>query len=98
MTPDTTCLVELFLLDTFALRRRGQPLQIAASGERLLALLALHGRPASRKTVAGKLWPEKPDDRAAGNLRSVLWRMPPGLIEAMGTHLALAVHSSFSGN
>jgi DNA-binding SARP family transcriptional activator len=92
VTSDTTCLVELFLLDTFALRGRGQPLQIGASGERLLALLALHGRQASRRTVAGKLWPEKPDDRAAGNLRSVLWRMPPGLIETTGTHLALAVH------
>jgi DNA-binding SARP family transcriptional activator len=92
VTPDITCLVELSLLDTFALRRLGQPLQIAANGERLLALLALHGRLASRRTVAGKLWPEKPDSRAAGNLRSVLWRMPPGLVEATGTDLALAAH------
>ena len=92
MTPNTPCLVELSILDTFALRRLGQPLQVGASGERLLALLALHGRPASRKTVAGKLWPEKPDGRAAGNLRSVLWRVPAGLVEATGTHLALAAH------
>jgi DNA-binding SARP family transcriptional activator len=90
VTPDTTCLVELSLLDTFALRRLGRPLQIAASGERLLALLALHGRPASRRTVAGKLWPDKHDHRAAGNLRSVIWRLPPGLVEVTSTQVALA--------
>jgi DNA-binding SARP family transcriptional activator len=92
VTPEDSHSVELGLLGAFSLCRHGHPFRIAASGQRLLALLALHGGPASRKTRAGKLWPDKLDDRAAGNLRTVIWRLPPGLVEATGTHLALAAN------
>jgi DNA-binding SARP family transcriptional activator len=81
--------VELSLLGAFSLSRLGVPVRVAASGERLLALLALQVCPLSRRSVAGRLWPEKSDHRAAGNLRSVIWRLPAGLVEANGTLLLL---------
>ena len=47
--------------------------------------LALHDRPVLRAHVAGVLWPDSPQRRAAGNLRSALWRLarfPFRLLEA----------------
>lgn len=43
--------------------------------QHLLAYLALHGGSAARWQAAGRLWPDVPEERAAGNLRSVLWRL-----------------------
>jgi DNA-binding SARP family transcriptional activator len=43
--------------------------------QRLLVLLALQGGRVLRRQAAGLLWPEAGEDRAAGNLRSVLWRL-----------------------
>jgi DNA-binding SARP family transcriptional activator len=91
--PEDVYQVELSLLGAFALCRLGHEVRVNASGERLLALLALHAlhaRPVSRRIVAGTLWPEKPEERAAGNLRTVIWRLPAGLVEATATHLSLA--------
>lgn len=82
--------VELSLLGGFSLRRSGHPVPIGASGERLIAVLALRGRPANRRTVAGTLWPDKLQERAAGNLRTVLWRLPGGLVVGTTADLALA--------
>jgi DNA-binding SARP family transcriptional activator len=53
----------------------GRQVPIPASTERLLALLALHAQPLHRHYVSGMLWPDTADDRAAGNLRSSLWRV-----------------------
>jgi DNA-binding SARP family transcriptional activator len=42
---------------------------------RLLAYLALHPTGVDRRSAAGVLWPAVRDRRAAGNLRSALWRL-----------------------
>jgi DNA-binding SARP family transcriptional activator len=78
---------ELSLLGGFGARRSGQAVPVSTTGARLLAFLALRGRPATRRTVAATLWPEKLGERAVGNLRSVIWRLPTGLVETNGTHL-----------
>ena len=75
--------VELRLLDSFALRAGGDVVDLPSTGQRLVALVALHERPLTRDFAAGTLWPETPDTRAAGNLRSALWRvqkLAPGLL------------------
>jgi DNA-binding SARP family transcriptional activator len=61
------------------------------SSQRVIAFLALHRRPLRRVYVAGSLWPETSDGRAAASLRSALWRIkrPSGLIEASGEQLRL---------
>ena len=43
--------------------------------QRLLAFLAMNGGRVLRRRAAGLLWPEVEEERAAGNLRSVLWRL-----------------------
>ncbi len=63
------------------------------SAQRLLAFLALHERPLHRVYVAGTLWIDASEDRAAANLRSSLWRLhQPGykLVEATNLQLRLA--------
>jgi DNA-binding SARP family transcriptional activator len=85
-------LIRLSLLNTFELVRDGVPEVVPMSGQRLLALLALHPRPLLRPYVAGTLWPETSEDRAHGSLRSALWRVQrlcPGLIEPAGARLGL---------
>jgi DNA-binding SARP family transcriptional activator len=52
-------------------RRIGVP----EGSKRLLAFVALHEGPVDRRHAAGTLWPCGHDDRAAGNLRSSLWRL-----------------------
>jgi len=59
---------------------------------RVVAYLGLSGRPA-RAAVAGRLWPDVPEQRAQGSLRSALWRLQkaaPGLVESSGGALFLA--------
>lgn len=48
---------------------------IPEGSKRLLAFVALRQGRVERRHVAGTLWPEGGDDRAAGNLRSALWRL-----------------------
>lgn len=48
---------------------------IPHSAERVLAFLALANRPTSRGRVAGTLWTEVAEERAAGNLRTAVWRL-----------------------
>jgi DNA-binding SARP family transcriptional activator len=49
--------------------------QVPEGSKRLLAFLALRQRRVERRYVAGVLWPVGGDNRAAGNLRSALWRL-----------------------
>jgi DNA-binding SARP family transcriptional activator len=61
--------------------------------QKLLAFLALHVRPLTRTFVAGSLWPDTTEERAAASLRATLWRTPaPGidLVTCTVTQLALA--------
>lgn len=79
----------LDLLGGFALVVEGRQLLVSHAGQRLLALLAVRG-PSHRSTVAGTLWPEASEKRAAGNLRSVRWRLPwPDAVISRGAELAL---------
>lgn len=73
---------------TVGSRRVGIP----EGSKRLLAFVALHGRRVERRFAAGTLWPDGDDLRAAGNLRSSLWRLNRGdepLIESDKTSLTL---------
>jgi DNA-binding SARP family transcriptional activator len=69
-SPTTLCL----LGGPFVLRR-GKRLEIPEGSKRLLIFVALSGGRASRRYAAGTLWPSGDDERAAGNLRSALWRL-----------------------
>jgi DNA-binding SARP family transcriptional activator len=63
------------LLGGFTLSWRSSVLGIPMASQRLLALLALHGRMVKRATVAGTLWPDAPESHAYSNLRSTLARL-----------------------
>ena len=67
---------ELSLLGGFRLVTPFGPAAVGTAGQRLLALLALEARPASRSVIVGRLWPDLPQKRALANLRSVVWRLP----------------------
>jgi DNA-binding SARP family transcriptional activator len=65
----------VYLLGTLAVQQDGQIRAVPEGCKKLLAFVALqHGR-VDRRFAAGSLWPEGSDDRAAGNLRSALWRL-----------------------
>ncbi len=70
--------------DTFPVLRliRGPTVTVGArtvdlpeGSKRLLAFVALRGGQVDRQYAAGTLWPSGGDARAAGNLRSALWRL-----------------------
>ena len=65
----------LTLIGRVALWRGSQELLVAASGQRLIALLALRDRPVGRLHVAGTLWPDYPTERSLAVLRTTLWRV-----------------------
>jgi DNA-binding SARP family transcriptional activator len=59
----------------FVMRGR-EKVRVPEGSKRLLALVALNSaQPVDRQWAAGLLWPTGGDARAAGNLRSALWRM-----------------------
>jgi DNA-binding SARP family transcriptional activator len=65
----------LTLLDTFALAYDGREVELPMPSRRLLAYLALQERPLHRTYLAGALWLDSSEARAAGSLRSALWRI-----------------------
>jgi DNA-binding SARP family transcriptional activator len=67
--------LELRLLAGFEFRANAEPLTLSKSSQRVLALLALRSRPVHRFFLAGSLWPDALEERAAANLRSALWRL-----------------------
>lgn len=67
--------VRLTLTGEFELFLAGQQLTIPHSVERVLAYLALTERPVSRAKLAGVLWIDASQERAANNLRTTLWRL-----------------------
>jgi DNA-binding SARP family transcriptional activator len=83
----------LSLLNAFELRCADEVVVLPMSAQRLLAFLALQGHPLQRVYVAGTLWTDGSQERAAANLRSSLWRLNRSghrLVEATHTHLQLA--------
>jgi DNA-binding SARP family transcriptional activator len=82
----------LALLNGFELGCDGIPVSLPMGAQRLVALLALHGRPALRPFVAGTLWLDTSEERAHANLRSTLWRLhrcKDEIVEVRGQQLRL---------
>lgn len=67
--------VRLRLLGTFTLTTGGSEVPLPPNACRLLAYLAVERRWVARSVAAGTLWPGADGARAAGNLRSTLWRI-----------------------
>ena len=82
----------LQLLRGFRLTQGGADVALPYSLERVVAYLALARGPVSRSRLAGALWPDVPERRAHGDLRSALWRLHRrcGAIQRDDHHLALA--------
>ena len=84
---------DLSLLDGFELSRRGRSVPLPMGGQRVVAFLALHDRALPRGFVAGVLWPDSTEHRAAASLRSTLWRLRnpgPPVLETTDTHVWLS--------
>jgi len=67
--------VSVRLLNGFGLEIAGRRAEIPLSAQRVLAFVALHPYPPTRSHTAGAMWLDLPEERAAGNLRSALWRL-----------------------
>ena len=83
--------VEVRLLGAFRLTVDSVETQLPGGAQRLVALLAVHGRH-TRSRAAGTLWPEASETRALGCLRTAIWRcqrLAPGLVRAGGSAVAL---------
>jgi DNA-binding SARP family transcriptional activator len=65
----------LYLLGGPFVIKNGRRLEIPGGSKRLLVFVTLNGGRVSRRHAAGTLWPCGGDERAAGNLRSALWRL-----------------------
>lgn len=61
----------------------GRRVSVPEGSQRLLAYVALHGGRVDRRRAAGTLWPDGSDARAAGNLRSALWRLRTAGLEVL---------------
>jgi DNA-binding SARP family transcriptional activator len=72
--------------------RGGRRCNIPEGSKRLLAFVALHGGRVDRRLAAGTLWPDGADERAAGNLRSALWRLKGAGVDVLeADNLVLAL-------
>ena len=83
---------EVRLLGSFRLIVDGTDVALPTGSQRLVALLALHGRQ-TRSRAAGTLWPDATEVRALGCLRTAIWRCQqgaPGVIQASTHSLQLA--------
>ncbi len=83
----------LALLGGFDLYLQGERVPVPETAQRVVALLALRDRAVTRLQVAGTLWPETSDERAAASLRTALWRLRllgTPLVEVDGARLRLA--------
>jgi DNA-binding SARP family transcriptional activator len=81
----------LRLLGWWELRRGDHDVRLARREQRLLALLALHGRQ-PRLHVAATLWPESTEGRALSSLRAAVWHtrhQAEGVLSAQESTLAL---------
>ncbi len=75
--PTTTgqAVTELRLLDTFELTVCGRSVPLPLPAQRVVAFLALSGRPVRRVALAERLWTDGTGPHALGSLRSALWRL-----------------------
>ena len=83
-------------MGAFQLSESAVPVVLPGGSQRLIAFLALQGRPMTRATAAGTLWPEASEAQAHANLRSAIWRLDQVTREAievgvLDLHLAAGV-------
>jgi len=89
---ESPSLWQLRLFDRWTLRSRHNEIPFGLREERMLAVLALYGA-RSRRHIAGVLWPDSTDARAAGNLRAAVWHVEhavPGLLLRERARLGLS--------
>jgi DNA-binding SARP family transcriptional activator len=67
--------VRLALMGNFMLAGADGAVRLPMTAQRVVAFLALARKPVSRLYVAGHLWPDASEARAAASLRSALWRV-----------------------
>jgi DNA-binding SARP family transcriptional activator len=67
--------LQLSLLSGFELRDGRAAVSLPLAAQRLVAFVALHGKPVLRGFVAGNLWSEFSDEQASRSLRTALWRV-----------------------
>jgi DNA-binding SARP family transcriptional activator len=87
--------VSVDLLRGFAVHDERHSVELPHAAQRLVAFLALQDRPRQRLFVAGSLWMDASEERAAASLRSTLWRLGKAdgrLVDCRGTALGLADH------
>jgi DNA-binding SARP family transcriptional activator len=89
MTPAPPTTAAVRVLGGLALSCGSRPIGVPPGSGRLLAYLALHPSGVDRRRAAGVLWPTVTDGRAAGNLRSALWRL-----QSVGAPLVVAGQSA----
>lgn len=85
--------IELRVIGCFGLRVDGVRVDLAPVPARILAYLALRPGAVARPALAAVLWRDASHERALGNLRSALWRLPACARTAVadsGTALRLA--------
>jgi SARP family transcriptional regulator, regulator of embCAB operon len=68
--------LRISLLGGFQLENKGAAIVLPEGSQRLLAFLALRGRPVRRPVAAGTLWPFATETRASSSLRTALARLP----------------------
>jgi DNA-binding SARP family transcriptional activator len=87
--------IELRVIGCFGLCVDGVRVDISPVPARILAYLSLQPGDVARPVLASVLWPDVHHERALGNLRSALWRLPhrtrPAVAET-GSSLRLADH------
>lgn len=71
--------MQVQLLGRFQLRIDGRLVELRQSGGEFVAALALHDGSLARSRLSQLLWPDSPEDRQRGNLRSLLYRAPDAL-------------------
>ena len=79
----------LHLLGGPYLTVHGVRLEIPECAKRLVSFVALRRQRVERRLAAGTLWPAVTEARAAGNLRSALWRL-----RTAGIHIVLGGQSA----
>jgi DNA-binding SARP family transcriptional activator len=95
--PDECPALHIELLNHFQVTGNGLPLGLGRSGERMVAYLALEDRSLARDHIAGVLWPDTSQSRAAASLRralSVVRHYAPGLMHGHAHRLALVSGTS----
>ncbi|MEI7926647.1 MAG: bacterial transcriptional activator domain-containing protein [Chloroflexota bacterium] len=70
-------------MGAFQLSDGAIPVVLPGGSQRLIAFLALKGRPMARAAAAGALWPDGSEEQAHASLRSAIWRLDKITRDAM---------------